>query len=324
MRWGGSVMVAWALALAASPAAGQEGRMPVVGFLRSTPPEPFGHLVEAFRAGLRETGYVENENVRIEYRYADNDFARLPALATDLMGARPAVIVGNRPAVQAVRSFDEAVPIVFVLGDDPVESGVVTNLNRPGGSTTGVTFFGGGSLDAKRLELLHEIIPRDRTVAVLVDGAYSGRDAELPSLHAAARSLGRTLAVVVADPYRMDAAFEDIAKASAGALLVSGSPSFASRRHELVALASRYSLPASYDQRAYVEVGGLMSYGADFPGAYRIAGTYVGRILSGDRPGDLPVVQPTTFEFAINLKTAKALGLEVPLTLLARADEVIE
>jgi putative tryptophan/tyrosine transport system substrate-binding protein len=171
---------------------------------------------------------------------------------------------------------------------------------------------------------LHEMVPPGRAVAVLIDGAYGGRDAELSGLQAASRSLGRTLAVVVAEPSRMEAAFEEIVKASAGALLVSGSPSFASRRHELVALASRHGLPASYDQRAFVEVGGLMSYGADFPGAYRLAGAYVGRILSVESPGDLPVVQPTTFEFAVNLKTATALGLQVPATILARATEVIE
>jgi putative ABC transport system substrate-binding protein len=168
------------------------------------------------------------------------------------------------------------------------------------------------------------MVPLERIVAVLLDSAYSGRDAELPNLQAAANALGRTLAVVVADPHDLEAAFDQIAKARARALLVSGSPSFASQRRALVTMAARHRLPASYDQRAYVEVGGLMSYGADFAGAYRQAGIYVGRILSGEQPGDLPVVQPTTFEFAINLKAAKALGLEVPLTILARATEVIE
>jgi putative ABC transport system substrate-binding protein len=311
---------------AAWPSAGraQQAAMPVVGFLRSTPAEPFGNLVNAFREGLRETVFVEGHNVSVEYRYADDDVSRLPRLASDLMERKAAVIVGNLSAVRAVRAVSGTVPVVFVMGDDPVRRGLVQSLNRPGGSTTGVTFLGGGALNVKRLEMLHEATPPGRSIGVLIDPEFGDDDTELPNVEAAARALRRKLVIVRASRHELDAAFERVAQARAGALLVSGSPAFTSRRHELVALAARHRMPASYDQRTFVEIGGLMSYGADFPGAYRRAGVYVGRILSGDDPGDLPVVQPATFQLAVNLKTAKALGITLPATLLARADEVIE
>jgi putative tryptophan/tyrosine transport system substrate-binding protein len=296
----------------------------VVGFLRSTPAEPFTHLVTPFRDGLREGGYEEGRNVTVEYLHANNDLARLRALASDLVSRRAAVVVGNDAAVRAVKAVDPSTPLVFVVGHDPVKAGLVASLNRPGGNITGLTFFGGASLDAKRLELLHEILPQGQTVAALVDSGYPAGEAELPKLEAAARALGRTIIVVRTNGDELAAAVESVGASQAKAVLVSGSPAFTSRRHTLVALTARHRLADSYDQRAFVAAGGLMSYGADFAAAYRQAGLYVARILSGAKPGELPVSQPSTFELAINLKTAKALGLTIPPSLLAQADEVIE
>ena len=314
------------IGVASSPLArsGPLERAPVVGFLRSTPAKPFANLVSAFREGLREGGYQEGQNVEVLYRYADNDKGRLSGLAAELVDRRVTVIVGNAAAVQAVKATGSTIPMVFVLGDDPVKRGYVASLNQPGGTMTGVTFFGGGSLDVKRLELLNEIIPPGRAVALLLDPNYPDGEAELPNVQSAARSLGRSVIVVKATPPELETVFDQVVKAEAGALLVSGSPSFTSYRDVLVGLAARHRVPASYDQRAYVEAGGLMSYGADFPGAYREAGIYVARILSGASPAELPVGRPATFELVINLKAANELGLSLPLTLLARADEVIE
>jgi putative tryptophan/tyrosine transport system substrate-binding protein len=303
----------------------QTAEMPVVGFLRSTPSEPFRHLVVAFREGLKETGFIEGQNVAIEYRWADNRLDRLPDLAADLVQRPVAAIVGNRHAVQAARAATATIPIVFVLADDPVQSGFVSSLNQPGGNITGVTFFAGGSLDVKRLELLHELMPKAAVVAVLLDPNYPESKGALPNVEAAGRALGRQIVVLTAaSEGELDAAFVRIVQVGAGALLVSGSPFFTSQRRALVALAARHAVPAIYDQRDFVELGGLISYGASISGAYRLAGIYVGRILKGARPADLPVQQPTRFELVINLKTAQALGLTVPDALIARADEVIE
>ena len=289
----------------------QQPVIPVVAGLRSTPAEPFRHLVTPFREGLGEAGFVEGRDIRVEHLNADNDLARLSRLAAELIGRQPAVIVGNGLAVDAVRQLDSTVPIVFVVGDDPVRRGLVDSLNRPGGSTTGITFFGGGSLDVKRLELLHELVPQARTMGVLLDADYAP-GAELPNIEAAARVLGKTVTALRASTRDLDVGFAEIMKAKPDALLVSGSPAFTSRRHALVALTAEYGLPASYDQRVFVEAGGLMSYGTNFPAAFRQAGIYVGRILKGEKPSELPVLQPTTFELAVNLRTAKALGLQVP------------
>jgi putative ABC transport system substrate-binding protein len=303
----------------------QQAALPVIGFLRSTPAAPFAHLVTAFRQGLGELGRVEGESVIIEQRWADNEPDRLPPLAADLVQRRVAVIVGNGPAMQAAKAATATIPIVFVVGDDPVKSGLVGSLNRPGGNLTGVTFFGGSRLGPKRIELLHELIPKSGLIAVLLDPNYAGFVRELPDLEAAGRAVGRKIVEVKAENEgELDVAFAKIVEAGAGALLVSGGPFFTSQRRKLIALAARHAIPAIYDVREFIEAGGLISYSASITDAYRQAGIYAGRILEGAKPPELPVQQPTKFELVINLKTAKALGLEVPPTLLARADEVIE
>ncbi len=234
-------------------------------------------------------------------------------------------MVGNGPAIIVAGAATTIIPLVFVVGDDPVKSGLVENLNRPSGNLTGVTFFGGSQLNAKRIELLHELMPNAAVIAVLMDPNYAGFVRELPDVDAAGRAIGRQIIVVnAANENEFETAFVRIGQSGAGALLVSGGPFFTSRRRALVGMVARQAIPAIYDVREFVEAGGLISYSASISGAYRQAGVYVGRILKGAKPSELPVLQPTAFELAINLKTAKALGLEVPLPLLARADEVIE
>jgi putative tryptophan/tyrosine transport system substrate-binding protein len=316
----GSAVAAWPLVAHA-----QRSATPVVGFLRSTTPEPFQHIVTAFREGLNEAGFVEGQNVTVEYRWANNRLDHLPGLAADLVRRQVAVIVGNSLAVEAAKAVTSTTPIVFVTADDPVKSGFVNSLGRPGGNLTGVTFFGGGRLGAKRAELLHELVPTTAAMAVLLDPNYPGFQAELPDVQATIRALGRKAVVVeAANGREFDAAFARTVDAGADALLVGGSPVFTGRRRELVELAARHAVPAIYDQRDYVAAGGLISYGASFTGAYRQAGIYAGRILKGAKPSELPVLQPTTFELVVNLKTAKALGLDVPPSITLRADEVIE
>jgi putative tryptophan/tyrosine transport system substrate-binding protein len=315
----GGVAAAWPLAARA-----QRPSMPVIGFLRSTPFAPFAHLVDAFRQGLKEAGFVEGENVTIEQRWADNHLDRLPGLAADLLRRQVAVIVSNGPAVEAARSATTTIPIVFVIGDDPVRQGLVTSLNRPGGNLTGLTFFG-DRLGAKRLEMLLELVPGARVIAVLIDPNFSASANELREVEEAGHTIGRKIVVVkVGDEREFDRAFASIMQAGAGALVVGGSPVFTSQRQALVALAARHAIPAIYNVRDYVEAGGLISYSASFTGAYRQAGLYAGRILKGAKPSELPVLQPTKFELAINLRTAKSLGLTVPLIMQITADEVIE
>ena len=299
--------------------------MPVVGLLRSTPAAPFAHLVAALRQGLGDEGFVEGRNVAIEQRHADNQLDRLPGLAADLVRRQVSVIVSNLGAVDAARAATTTIPIVFVTGADPVKGGLVASLNRPEANLTGVTFFGGSQLNAKRLELLRDLVSKAAVFAVLGDVNYLEFEAELPALEAAGRALGRqTVVVKVSSEREFEGAFAKIVRAGAGALLVSGSPLFTSQRRTLVALAARHAIPAIYDQRDFVADGGLMSYSASFTGAYRQAGTYVGKILKGAKPSELPVLQPTTFELVLNIKTAKALGLDVPPSIQLRADEVIE
>jgi ABC-type uncharacterized transport system substrate-binding protein len=303
----------------------QQAQMPVVGFLRSTPANPFTKLVDEFRLGLSETGFIEGANVAVEYRYADNHLDRLPILATDLVRRSVNVIVGNSLAAEAARSVTTSIPIVFITADDPVARGLVSSLGRPGGNLTGLTFFGGGLLGAKRVEILHEVVPKASIVGVLIDPNWPGAKAELPDVQAAAHALGHQIEVAeAANAGEFDAAFATLQRAGARALVVAGSPMFNSERRALVGLAARRGLPAIYDIREHVQAGGLVSYGASLPGAYHQAGIYAGRILKGSKPSELPVLQPTILELVINLKTAKALGLEIPPTLLARADEVIE
>jgi putative ABC transport system substrate-binding protein len=260
----------------------------------------------------------------IEYRWADNQLERLPGLAADLVQRQVVAIVGNGLAVRAAKAATSTIPIVFVLADDPVESGLVASLNRPGGNITGVTFFAGAALNLKRLELLHEITPGGSPITVLLDPNYP-EGGDLTGVEATAQSLGRTTLVMKAASQRdLEEAFRATVEAGAGGLLVSGSSFFTSQRRMLVALAAGHGLPAIYDLRDYVESGGLISYGASISDAYRQAGLYVGRIISGSQPSEMPVLRLTEFEMVINLKTAKAMNLTVPPSVLARADEIIE
>jgi putative tryptophan/tyrosine transport system substrate-binding protein len=310
--------VAWPLAARA-----QQPALPVVGFLRSTAAAGAAHLVAAFRQGLNEKGFVEGQSVAIEYRWADNQNDRLPALVADVVGRRVAVIAaGGQSAANAANKAASHTPIVFVVGFDPVQNGLVSSLNRPGGNITGISFFSGAGLVAKRLGVLHELVPKATIIAVLLDATG---ETQPEDVEAAARAIGRQVAIArVASERDLDAAFAEIAKAGAGALLVPGGSLTTGLRRQIVALATRRAIPALYALREFIDAGGLVSYGPSQTDAYRRGGIYVGRILKGEKAGDLPVELPTKYDLVINLATAKALGLEIPPMLLARADEVIE
>jgi putative ABC transport system substrate-binding protein len=311
---------AWPLALRA-----QQPAMPAIGFLRSSPAAPFAHTVTAFRQGLADMGFVEGRNVAIEQRWADNRLDRLPGLAAELVRREVAAIVGNLAAVKAAQAATGTIPIVFVVGNDPITHGLVSSLSRPEGNVTGVTFFGGSELNSKRMELLHELVPAGKVIAVLVDPSDASSASGWLDAEAAGRALGRrTERIEVAGEGELDAAFARMEAVEAGAMLVGGSPFFTSHRRKLVELAARHTLPTIYDLREYAEAGGLVSYAASLAGAYRQAGAYAGRILKGEKPADLPIQNATQIELVVNLNTAKALGLTVPPSLLARADEVIE
>jgi putative tryptophan/tyrosine transport system substrate-binding protein len=301
----------------------QQPAMPVVGFLSAIPSNT--SFLVAFRRGLAEAGYVEGENVAVEYRWAEGHYDRLPGLASDLVRRQVAVIVaaGGNPSALAAKTVTATIPIVFYSGD-PVAEGLVASLNRPGGNMTGMSTFA-PALTGKRLDLLRELVPRAAVFAMLVNSDYAPAAAESAESENAARALGYKLSVLKASSKDgIEAAFATLAQQRPDALIVGADPFFNSQRAQFVELAMRYSIPTIYVWREFVVVGGLMSYGDNFADGYRQIGVYVGRILNGAKPADLPVIRPTKFELVINLKTAKALGLSVPQTLLATADEIIE
>jgi ABC-type uncharacterized transport system substrate-binding protein len=302
----------------------QQSEIPLVGYVRSTSAVGFADLKTALRKGLTEAGFVEGQNVAVEYHYADNRPERLSALIADLVHRRAAVIVGNAIAVFAAKAATTTVPIVFVTGIDPVQSGLVASLNRPGGNLTGVSFLI-TALGAKRLELLHRIVPRTAPIAVMVHrNSPQARD-ERNDLPHAAQMMGRQLLFLdVGSEHDVEMAFATAVQSGAGALFVGGGGFLNSQRERLIALAARNALPASYPLRAHAIAGGLMSYGPNLNDAYRQAGGYVARLLKGEKPSELPVARATKFHFVLNLKTAKALGLDIPPAILALADEVIE
>jgi putative tryptophan/tyrosine transport system substrate-binding protein len=315
----GGAAAGWPLAARA-----QQAAMPVVGFLDQRSPDALADRLRGFRQGLRDAGFTEGQNAAIEYRWAENQVDRLPELAADLVRRQVAVIVapGGLASALAAKAATTTIPIAFVVADDPVRLGLVASLARPGGNLTGINFLG-GELSAKRLELLHELVPAATRVAVLVNPA----NAENPEreVEVAARAIGLQIQVLNASTIReINAAFATFARERPDALFIGLDPFFNSRRIQLVNLASRYAVPASYPLRDFAEVGGLMSYGANIADAWRQVGSYAGRILKGAKPADLPVVQSSKFELVINSQTATMLGLMVPDKLLARADEVIE
>jgi ABC-type uncharacterized transport system substrate-binding protein len=311
---------AWPLASRA-----QQQAMPVIGFIHSASPEPFTRMVAAFQKGLNNSGYVEGQNVAIEFRWAKGQFDRLPALAADLVDRHVAVIFagGGIASVQATKTATTRIPIVFAIAADPVRAGLVDSLNRPGANITGVGRIA-TELGAKRLELLRELVPT-AAMALLLNPNNPNADAQLKDVQDAGRALGLQLQILnVSREHDFEPAFASLVQRNIGALVVGNDPFFNSRREQLVALAARHSIPAIYALREYVEAGGLISYGTSITDSYYKAGIYVARVLKGEKPADLPVEQSTKFELVINLKTAKALGLKVPLTLQVGADEVIE
>jgi putative tryptophan/tyrosine transport system substrate-binding protein len=304
----------------------QQKVMPVVGYFNSTWPDPHAPFVAAFRQGLSETGYVEGQNLSIEYRWAEGQYDRLPALAADLAGHKVDVIAtsGGDPSAFAAKRATSTIPIVSVIGGDPVAEGLVASLARPGGNLTGVSFLT-RELMPKRLELLSDLVPQARVIALLVNPDSPSTERVIQDLQEAARTKGLQFPIVKArTESEIDTAFASLTQLHAGALVVQANPFFTSWREQLVALASRHAVPAIYEGRGFVASGGLISYGASGEDVYRLVGTYAGKILKGAKPADLPIQQPTIFELVVNLNTAKALGLTVPPSILARATEVIE
>ena len=317
----GGTAAAWPLAARA-----QQPAMPVIGFMSGRAPQDSAHLVSAFRQGLAETGFVEGQTVTIEFRWANGDYDRLPALAADLVSRKVAVLVGVGGDVSALaaKKATATIPVVFGMGADPVKAGLVASFNRPGGNATGFTLLT-SEMESKRLGLLREIVPAVQLIGILVNPKFPSSSQEVNDLELAAKGIGQRLFVASAnDDAELDAALTSLGQQRVGALLVTAAPFFDTRLERVVGFAAQNRLPAIYQFREYAVAGGLISYGPDIVESYRNAGDYVGRILKGEKPADLPVLQPTKYDFVINLKTAKALGLTVPPTLLAEAGEVIE
>jgi putative ABC transport system substrate-binding protein len=318
---GGGAAATWPLVARA-----QQPAIPVIGFLSTRSPEDIPYLVAAFRGGLAENGYVEGENVTIEFRWALGQYDRLPALVAEL-ASRPVVVFvtgGGEPAALAAKAATSTIPIVFIIGGDPVKIGLAASYNRPGGNATGISILT-STLDPKRLGLLHDLVPQVATVGALFNPNFPGFEGQLKDLQEAARAIGLQIFVLRAsDDREVEAVFETVAQQRILALVVGADPFFDTRRDKLVALAARHAVPAMYHFREFAAAGGLMSYGIDISEVWRQVGVYAGRILKGAKPADLPVMQPTKFEFVINRKTAKALGLAIPAGLLSFADEVIE
>ena len=317
----GGTAAAWPLAALA-----QQPAMPMIGFMSGRAPEDSAHLVSAFRQGLAETGFVEGQTVTIEFRWADGDYDRLPALAADLVSGKVAVLVGVGGDVSAIaaKKATASIPVVFGMGADPVKAGLVASFNRPGGNATGFTLWT-SEMESKRLGLLRDIVPAVQLIGILVNPKFPPSSQELNDLELAAKGIGQRLFVASAnDDAELDAALTSLGQQRVGAFLVTAAPFFDTRLERIVGFAARNRLPAIYQFREYAVAGGLISYGPNVVESYRNAGDYVGRILKGEKPADLPVLQPTKYDFVINLKTAKALGLTVPPTLLAEAGEVIE
>jgi len=317
----GSAAVTWPLSAHA-----QQVAMPLIGFVSGVSPGPFAQRLAAFRKGLNDTGAIEGRNVAIEYRWAEGQYDRLPALATDLVGREVvAIIAYTDAAAQAAKAATTTIPIVFLVGTDPVRLGLVKSLARPSGNITGVSWFG-VDLVPKQLSLLHELVPNAGVIALLVDSNAPDAASRVRSeMQEAARTLGLTLIVLnVGTAGDIDSAFASLVRERASALVVSSGAFLLSRRNQIIALAARHAVPTIYGFREYSTDGGLISYGNDISDAFRRAGVYTGRILKGDKPADLPIERTTKFELVINLKTAKALGLTIPMSLLGRADELIE
>jgi putative tryptophan/tyrosine transport system substrate-binding protein len=312
---------AWPLAARA-----QQPAMPVIGFLNSGSANTFAHLANAFRQGLKEVGYIEGQNVTTEYRWAESRYDQLPALAADLVKRQVNVIAatGGEQSAVAAKAATTRIPIVFTAGGDPVRQGLVASLNHPGGNLTGM-FFLTGAIESKRLGLLRELVPNTAIIGVLLNPNSPAVELQLRDIPDAARAIGQQIVILEANNDRdIDAAFATLVQRRIGALLVAGDPLFSDRRDQIVALAARDSIPTIYYFREFAAAGGLMSYGANLSDVFRQLGIYTGRILKGEKPSDLPVMQPTKFELVVNLKTASSLGLTVPPSLLALADEVIE
>src|SRR6476661_1146050 len=315
----GGTTIGWPLVARA-----QQASLPVVGFLNSASAEGYASMAAAFKQGLKEAGYSDGRNVTIEYRWADDNNERLPAFAADLASRRVDVIFANSPSIAAALAATRTIPIIFNSGDDPVRLGFVASLNRPGGNATGVTIFS-NELAAKRLDLLREIVPHSKSIAVLINLDFGPSARFRADVQAAARALGLAAPTLQAsNPGEIETAFNNLAQTRPDALLVGPGPFLDSHRDLLVFLAAKISIPAAYETRASALAGGLVSYGADVGDAYRQAGVYAGRILRGEKPADLPVLQATKLDLVINLKTAKALGLDLPAKILAAADEVVE